>query len=183
MKNKNEIAVFAGGCFWCTEAVFSRLKGIISVMPGYTGGEMKNPSYYDVGAGTTGHAEAVKIEYDPAVISYEDLLNVFWSTHNPTEINRQGPDTGTQYRSMIFYVNEKQKKEAENSKKKLDEEKIFEVPIVTEIKPLADFYEAEEYHKHYYDKNSEDPYCTIVINPKLAKLRQKFSRFIKKDAL
>lgn len=178
---QKEIAVFGGGCFWCTEAVFERLKGVMKVMPGYAGGHKENPAYEQVCGGTTGHAEVIQIEYDPAVISYEALLSVFFSTHDPTTMNRQGNDVGTQYRSVIFYANEQQKQTAQEFIKKLGQEKIYENPIVTELKPLTNFYPAENYHQQYYDKNPEKPYCQIVINPKLAKLREQYTHLLKKE--
>lgn len=178
---KNEIAVFAGGCFWCTEAIFQRLKGVVSVESGYTGGDRENPSYTQVTTGTTGHAEAVKIIFDPEVISYETLLEVFWATHNPTTSNRQGSDTGTQYRSMILYASEDQKVTAEKSKKKLEKERIYDSPIVSEIAPLKSFYTAEEYHQNYYDKYSQESYCTYIISPKIQKILSKFSKLVKEE--
>jgi len=168
--------VFAGGCFWCTEAVFDELKGVASVMPGYTGGGVKNPTYEQVCAGKTGHAEAIKIEYDPEKISYDDLLTVFFATHDPTTLNRQGNDVGTQYRSAIFYADESQKKDAETFIKKLNESGP---KVVTELKPLDAFYDAEEYHRKYYRNNSRAPYCQIVINPKLEKLESKFNELLR----
>lgn len=177
---KIETAVFGGGCFWCTEAVFSRLKGVMKVTPGYAGGRTANPIYEDVSGGKTGHAEAVKIDYDPDVIGYDDLLKIFFATHDPTTVNRQGHDIGTQYRSIILYANEHQRKASERIIKKLTNEQVFSRPIVTEIKPLEEFYEAERYHRHYYDKNAFQPYCEMVIAPKLSKIRKEFSRFLKK---
>jgi len=176
---KIETAVFGGGCFWCTEAVFSRLKGVEKVTSGYAGGKKLNPTYEEVSGGTTGHAEVIKIEYDPAIIGFENLLEVFFATHNPTTLNCQGRDIGTQYRSIILYMNGQQKKIIEEFIKKLSEEKVFAKPIVTETKPLENFYEAEKYHEQYYDKNIAKPYCQLVISPKLAKLRKKFSRLLK----
>jgi peptide-methionine (S)-S-oxide reductase len=176
---KLEEAVFGGGCFWCTEAIFKSLKGVEKVTPGYAGGNMDNPSYDMVSSGTTGHAEVTKIEFDPRTISYSDLLDVFWQTHDPTTRNRQGNDIGTQYRSIILYKDEKQKNEAERSLKNIENEKVFKDPIVTEIAPLEKFYEAESYHKDYYDKNIDAPYCQFVISPKLQKLREKFKAKLK----
>lgn len=178
MENKNQIAVFGGGCFWCVEAVFGELKGVVSVLPGYAGGTTKNPTYEEVSTGKTGHAEAVKIEYNPDEISYDDLLTVFFATHDPTTLNRQGPDVGTQYRSIILYTTEDQKKAAEKFIKTLNESGP---KVVTEIKPLKDFYEAEDYHKRYYEKNKSAPYCQIVINPKLDKLKEKFHELLKSN--
>lgn len=178
-KGKTETVVFGGGCFWCTEAVFSRLKGVINVTPGYAGGSAVNPTYEAVASGATGHAEVIKIEYDPGIISFENLLEVFFAVHNPTTPNRQGNDVGTQYRSIILYQNDRQKKIAEEFIIKLSDEKVLAKPIVTEIKPLGVFYKAEDCHGHYYDENSANPYCQLVISPKLAKLRKKFSRLLK----
>lgn len=175
METKKEIAVFGGGCFWCTEAVFEELRGVISVMPGYTGGTGKNPTYEQVCSGTTGHAEATRIEFNPNEISFQDLLTIFFATHDPTILNRQGNDVGTQYRSAIFYTTEKQKKEAEGFIKDLDEGK----PIVTEIIALGDFYPAEEYHRQYYRNNPSKAYCQVIISPKLAKLQSKFAELLK----
>ena len=166
---KLEKATFAAGCFWCVEAVLQRLKGVKSVVPGYTGGAKPNPTYEEVCSGTTGHAEAAQITFDPKQISYEKLLDVFWKAHDPTQLNRQGPDTGEQYRSAVFYHDEKQKKLAEKSK--VNEQKNFDKQIVTEIKPLTKFYEAEDYHKNYYNRNRFAPYCKLVILPKLRKLK------------
>jgi len=158
------------GCFWCTEAVFQRLKGVKKVISGYSGGTNENPSYEDVSSGESGHAEVSQIEYDPNEISYEDLLYVFWRIHNPTTINQQGADVGTQYRSVIFYHDEEQKKLAENSKKKA--QKLYDNKIVTEILPFKKFYPAENYHQEYYIKNKFYPYCQVVIDPKIKKLQE-----------
>lgn len=177
MKEKNEIIVFGGGCFWCTEAVFERLRGVVSVMPGYAGGETNRPTYEDVSSGTTGHAEVIKIEYDPEQISFDDLLTVFFATHDPTQLNRQGNDVGTQYRSVIFYTTEEQKARAQEFIKNLDEGSGGK-PVVTEVVPLTQFYEAEDYHKKYFDNNSLQPYCQIVISPKLKKLQEKFYQLL-----
>jgi peptide-methionine (S)-S-oxide reductase len=166
-----ETADFGGGCFWCLEAVFERLPGVLSVFSGYAGGRTENPTYRDVCAGTTGHAEVTRIEFDPAKISYEKLLEVFWQAHDPTTLNRQGADEGTQYRSIILYRDEKQKAAAEKSK--LTAQLNFSNPIVTEIVPMAKFYKAEEYHQQYFDNNSHAPYCQVVIAPKLEKLEKK----------
>lgn len=171
-----KIAVFGGGCFWCTEAVYGELKGVISVMPGYAGGTTANPTYEQVSSGNTGHAEAIRIEYDPAQISYNDLLTVFFATHDPTTLNRQGGDIGTQYRSIILYTDETQKNEAEAFIEKLNSSGP---KAVTELKPLESFYEAEDYHRQYYLKNSSAPYCQLVINPKLEKLKEKFYALLK----
>jgi peptide-methionine (S)-S-oxide reductase len=168
--NKTEIADFGGGCFWCMEAVFERLPGVKSVTSGYAGGHTDNPTYKQVCTETTGHAEITQIEFDPEKISYEKLLGVFWQAHDPTTLNRQGADEGTQYRSIILYRDEKQKHAAEKSK--LQAQKDFKHPIVTEIVPLKKFYAAEDYHQGYYDDNSNAPYCQVVIAPKLHKLEK-----------
>ena len=172
---KTETATLAGGCFWCTEAIFKRLKGIISVKPGYAGGNIENPSYEQVCTGKTGHAEAIQIEFDSSIIPFEKILEVFWHTHDPTTLNQQGNDIGTQYRSAIFYHDEKQKEEAQISKEELVKERVYKNPIVTEIIPFTNFYEAENYHKDYYDRNKEYPYCNFVIDPKIQKLMREFS--------
>lgn len=181
MKQDKETAVFGGGCFWCTEAVFSELKGVISVMPGYAGGTTERPSYEAVSRGATGHAEVIKIEFHPKEITYDDLLAVFFYTHDPTTLNRQGADVGEQYRSIILYTNEEQKAKAENLIKELRESKSYEKPIVTEIRPLKEFYEAEEYHRDYYKKHSNAPYCQLIIAPKLEKLEKRFGELLKKS--
>jgi len=169
-----ELATFGNGCFWCTEAVFSRLKGVQSVKSGYSGGSVKNPTYGQVCSETTGHAEVVQIAFDPAVIAYEDLLAVFFQTHDPTTLNRQGADVGSRYRSAIFYHSDEQKQTAEQAKKALDEAKVFSDPIVTEITPASEFYVAENYHQEYFEHNGSQPYCQVVIRPKLAKLQAVF---------
>ena len=166
-----EKATLGGGCFWCIEAVFERLDGVQSVVAGYAGGSKLNPTYKEVCAGTTGHAEVAQITYDPSKISYKQLLDVFWEAHDPTTLNRQGADVGTQYRSVIFYQNEQQKQIAEKSK--AEARKDFKSAMVTEIKPLSIFYEAENYHQDYYNNNPNAPYCTFVIRPKLEKLKLK----------
>ena len=174
-----EVAVFGGGCFWCTEAVIEGLRGVISVMPGYAGGRTKNPTYEQVCMGTTGHAEVIRIEFDPARIAFRDLLTVFFSTHDPTTLNRQGNDVGTQYRSIILYTTEEQKREAEAFIRELDESR--ESPLkkaVTEVKPLETFYPAESYHHKYYRKNTGQPYCQLVISPKMGKLKAHFDKLL-----
>lgn len=173
---RRETATFAAGCFWCVEAVFQSVDGIISVISGYTGGTVENPTYEQVCSGSTGHAEACQITYDPARISYRELLEIFWQTHDPTTLNRQGQDTGTQYRSAVFYHTEEQKRLAEAYKKELTAAKIWDKPIVTEIAPLKKFYTAEAYHQDYYQKNSSQPYCRFVITPKLEKFRKVFEK-------
>ncbi len=170
--------VFANGCFWCTEAVFTSLKGVSSVVSGYTGGTTDSPSYERVSGGNTGHAEAIKIEFDPQVITYEDLLAVFFNTHDPTTLNRQGNDVGTQYRSAIFYADEEQKVKAEGLIKELNDTKAYDKPVVTEVKPLVKFYPAENYHQGYYRNHSDQPYCQLVIAPKLEKLQKQFAALI-----
>jgi peptide-methionine (S)-S-oxide reductase len=172
-----EKAIFANGCFWCTEAVFQEVKGVTKVQSGYTGGTVPNPTYEQVAGGNTGHAESLKIEFDPSIITYEDLLFIFWRTHNPTTLNQQGADVGTQYRSAIFYTNEEQKKLAEKSKSEAQE--LFDDPIVTEIVPASEFYPAEKYHENYYNDNRNAPYCRIVIDPKMQKLRKELGKFLK----
>jgi peptide-methionine (S)-S-oxide reductase len=176
----NAVAVFANGCFWCTEAVFSSLKGVISVVSGYAGGALKDPTYEQVSAGGTGHAEAIKIQYDPSIISYDDLLAVFFNTHDPTTLNRQGNDVGTQYRSAIFYADDEQRRAAQTLLKELDDVSAYDRPIVTELKPLGEFYPAEEYHRDYYRTHADQPYCELVIAPKLEKLRKQFEKLLKK---
>ncbi len=172
-------AVFANGCFWCTEAVFSMLKGIQSVVPGYAGGTLADPTYEKVSNGNTGHAESIKIEYDPSAISYDDLLAVFFNTHDPTTLNRQGNDVGTQYRSAIFYADDEQKIAAEALVKELNDSRAYDKPVVTEVKPLEKFYEAEDYHHEYYAHNKDQAYCQLVIAPKLEKLQKKFAELLK----
>ncbi len=169
-----EVATLAGGCFWCTEAVFSQLKGVEKVEPGYSGGKLENPTYEQVSTGRTGHAETIQITFDPDVISFKEILEIFFSTHNPTTLNRQGPDVGTQYRSAIFYHIDQQKATAEQVIKELTEERIFDDPIVTQLEPFKVFYEAEDYHKDYFKRHPEQAYCSLVIVPKLAKLREHY---------
>jgi peptide-methionine (S)-S-oxide reductase len=175
----SEVATLANGCFWCSEAVFSRLKGVKSVTPGYSGGSVENPSYDEVCTGATGHAEAAQIEFDPSIISFEKLIDVFWHTHDPTTPNRQGADVGTQYRSAIFYHNERQKEIAEKSKIELEKKGVYSNPIVTEIKPFKMFYPAEDYHMKYYERNQNAPYCTFVIEPKIHKLLRQYGKDVK----
>ncbi|RJR27030.1 peptide-methionine (S)-S-oxide reductase [candidate division WWE3 bacterium] len=181
MNNTYEKAVFGGGCFWCTEAIFRRLKGVKSVTPGYAGGTMENPSYEQVSQGNTGHAEVIEIEYDPNIISYSNLLEVFFKTHDPTSKNRQGNDVGTQYRSVVLYANENQRNLAEKAIREIEESGIFDKPVLTEILPLDSFFRAEEYHLEYYDKNPDKPYCSLVIGPKIAKLEKLFRDKINYD--
>lgn len=174
-----ETATFGSGCFWCTEAIFLNVEGVEKVVSGYTGGKVKNPTYKEVCSGLTGHAEVVQLTFDPAVVSYEQLLEVFWQTHDPTTLNQQGADVGTQYRSVIYYHSEAQKKSAEYYKKRLDEEGAFARPIVTEISKATVFYPAEDYHQNYYNLNGNAPYCTFVIRPKLEKFKKAFEGMLK----
>ncbi len=174
-----EVATLAAGCFWCTEAAFSIIKGVERIEPGYTGGDVLNPSYEQVSTGTTGHAEAAQITFDPKVISYKEILEIYFSIHDPTSLNRQGADVGTQYRSAIFYHTPEQKATAEALIDELTKEAIWDKPIVTSLEPLKVFYKAETYHKDYYKKHPKEPYCQVVIAPKIAKLQQKFFDKIK----
>jgi peptide-methionine (S)-S-oxide reductase len=176
---KLEIATLANGCFWCTEAVFQQLKGVEKVTSGYSGGHVKNPTYEEVCGKQTGHAECLKIEYDPSVISFDELLEVFWETHDPTTLNRQGNDVGPQYRSVVFYQNEEQKEKAEKYKEALNKSGAFDKPIVTAIEPFTNFYPAEAVHKDYYKNNPNQPYCYYVIRPKLEKLKKVFADKLK----
>ncbi|MCT4603377.1 MAG: peptide-methionine (S)-S-oxide reductase MsrA [Marinifilum sp.] len=176
---KTEIASFGAGCFWCVEAIFQELKGVEKVQSGYMGGETKNPTYKEVCSGTTGHAEICQITYDATVIGFEELLEVFWQTHNPTTLNRQGADVGTQYRSVIFYHSEEQKKLAESYKAKLNQSGAWGDPIVTEITPASKFYIAENYHQDYFSNNSNQPYCNFVIKPKMEKFKKVFRNKLK----
>ena len=184
-KNQNplpsvETATFANGCFWCTEAIFEELEGVISATSGYTGGTVENPTYKQVCTGETGHAECLQIVYDPLKITFDELLEVFWETHDPTTLNRQGADAGTQYRSGIFYHNQEQKEKAEKYKAELDKSGAFDKPIVTEITPFNKFYPAEDYHQQYFENNENaNPYCKIVIRPKLDKFRKVFKDKLK----
>lgn len=178
--SNRDTATFAGGCFWCIETTMARLKGVDTVISGYTGGKTKDPTYREVCTGFTGHAEAVQIIYNPQIVDYNTLLTVFFTMHDPTTLNRQGHDIGTQYRSAIFYNSQQQKDSAEAFIKKLTDEKIFENPIVTEVQPLGVYYNAEDYHQDYYNQNRlENSYCTAVIDPKVSKLRQTFSHLLK----
>ena len=179
MNNDLAIATFGNGCFWCTEAIFQQLEGVETVLPGYTGGEVKNPTYKAVCAGTTGHAEAIQITFDPKVITYRELLDVFFYTHDPTTLNRQGNDVGTQYRSAIFYHDEQQKMDAEKMISQLTSEKVYDDAIVTEITSLDVFYVAEDYHIDYYNNNKNQGYCRAVINPKLDKFVKKYGSKLK----
>ena len=174
MNDQLAVATFGNGCFWCTEAIFQQLKGVKTVLPGYTGGEVKNPSYKAVCAGTTGHAEAIQITYDPSVISFRELLDVFFYTHDPTTLNRQGGDVGTQYRSAIFFHDKEQQSDAVKIIEQLTAEGVYSDPIVTEITAFEVYYEAEAYHQNYYNNNKNQGYCRAVINPKLDKFMKKY---------
>lgn len=175
MINKDEIAVFGGGCFWCTEAVFSELSGVNSVVSGYAGGHAENPTYYQVCGGKTGHAEVVEVQFDPDQITYKELLEVFFATHDPTTLNRQGADKGTHYRSIILYTNETQRDQAEEFIRGLNGSGVLSGPVVTELAKLENFYEAEADHKQFYVNNPDSMYCQIVIGPKVRKVRDKFA--------
>ena len=174
-----ETATLAGGCFWCTEAVFNRLKGVISVASGYADAKVSNPSYQQVCSGKTGAAEAIQVTYDPALISYSTILEVFWHMHDPTTLNRQGNDVGTQYRSAIYYHNEDQQQAALASKADLEQSHLYKKPVVTEITAFSNFYPAEDYHKDYYDRNRAQPYCMFVIDPKIQKLMKTYKDEVK----
>ena len=174
-----EKATFGSGCFWCTEAIFERVEGVASAVSGYSGGNIPNPTYKEVTSGVTGHAEVVQVEYDPNVVSYPELLEIFWKTHDPTTLNRQGNDVGTQYRSVVFYHDEQQKKEAEYYMQKLEEAGVFRNPIVTEITALDAFYAAEDYHQEYFELNGNQPYCQFVIAPKVDKFEKVFKDKLK----
>ena len=176
---RRDVAVFGGGCFWCTEAVFAMLRGVLSVAPGYAGGHVPNPTYEQVSGGTTGHAEVIRFEYDPTVISYDDLLAVFFATHDPTTMNRQGNDVGPQYRSVIFFATEEQRHAAEKFIAKLNSSNERGAPIVTTVEPLKAFFPAEDYHQKYYENHQDAPYCQLVINPKLEKVQEKFANLLK----
>jgi peptide-methionine (S)-S-oxide reductase len=176
-KNDSETATLGGGCFWCLEASFQLIEGVEKVISGYCGGDTENPTYDEVSSGNTGHVEVVQVRFNPKVISYKDVLDIFWAIHNPTTLNQQGNDKGTQYRSAIFYESYGQKKIAEDSKDEVA--KLWSQPIVTEIKPLEHFYQAEAYHQNYFNNHPEQAYCQLIINPKLEKLRDKFAARIK----
>ncbi len=179
-KNQTDIATLAGGCFWCLQPIFEELKGVENVVVGYSGGTVANPTYEQVCTGKTGHAESVQITFNPEVISYADLLRVFFTVHDPTTLNRQGADVGTQYRSAIFYHNQQQKETAEKVIKELEDKGVWDNPIVTEVTKYKTFYKAEKYHQEYYEKNPNQAYCRIVIDPKVNKFRKKFSDRLKK---
>jgi peptide-methionine (S)-S-oxide reductase len=178
----NEMATFGTGCFWCTEAIYKELKGVSSVMPGYAGGYTANPTYKEVCSGETGHAECTQVTYDPAVISYEELLEVFFKVHDPTQLNRQGNDIGTQYRSVIFYHNDEQKRAAEKIKTELDRSGAYDKPIVTQVVAMEKFYPAENYHHDYYAHNQDkNPYCSVVVRPKIEKFKKVFREKLKSE--
>jgi peptide-methionine (S)-S-oxide reductase len=179
MSSTLQTATFGSGCFWCTEAVFLDVKGVKEVTSGYMGGKTKNPTYREVCTGLTGHAEVIQLKFEPAEVSYESLLEIFWNTHDPTTLNKQGADEGTQYRSVIFYHNEEQKKIAEQYKKQLTASNVFKKPIVTEITVASEYYKAENYHQNYYALNSEQGYCQYVIRPKVEKFRKQFASKLK----
>lgn len=176
--SNTETAVFGAGCFWCVEAIYQRVNGVTDIESGYAGGHVQDPTYRQVTTGKTGHAEVIKLEYDPSVISYEELLEVFWHTHNPTTLNRQGADVGPQYRSAIFYLTEQQKEIAEKSLEKTDDTDLWDDPIVTEITPLSNYSTAEDYHQNYFNNNPNAGYCSIVIAPKLAKFKKDFPHLL-----
>lgn len=177
--NTVDMATLGGGCFWCTEAVFLQVKGVEKVVSGYMGGKVKNPTYKEVCSGLTGHAEVIQITFDPTVVSYEEVLEIFWNTHDPTTLNRQGADEGTQYRSVVFYHSPQQKATAEAYKKQLGDARTFPNPIVTEISPAAEFYEAEDYHQNYYALNPGQGYCQYVIRPKVEKFKKQYAGKLK----
>lgn len=178
-KTNLTLATFGNGCFWCTEAIFQQLKGVSKVVSGYAGGKVKNPTYKEVCSGLTGHAEVIQLTYDSSVITFTELLEVFWQTHDPTTLNRQGADVGTQYRSVVFYHTDEQRQIAEVYRKKLDESGAFDAPIVTEISPLTEYYPAEDYHQNYYNLNGNAPYCSYVIQPKIDKFKKVFKTKLK----
>jgi peptide-methionine (S)-S-oxide reductase len=178
---KKEIAVFGGGCFWCTEAVFKMLKGVSMVLPGYSGGKIANPTYEQVSNGNTGHAEVVYIEYDPSLVDYGTLLTIFFASHDPSTLNRQGNDVGTQYRSVIFYTTLRQKELAEEKIAEINKSNNDGDPVVTEIVPLDKFYRAENYHEDYYARNKNAPYCQVIINPKLEKIQKEYAELLDKQ--
>lgn len=178
--NQVEVATLGAGCFWCTEAVFLAVNGVTKVESGYSGGKVKNPTYREVCTGLTGHAEVIQVTFNPQVVSYEEVLEIFWNTHDPTTLNRQGADEGTQYRSAVFYHNERQQKIAEAYKQQLQASGVFKNPIVTEISPLVNYYPAEDYHQNYYALNANQGYCQYVIRPKVEKFKKQFAGKLKK---
>jgi peptide-methionine (S)-S-oxide reductase len=178
--NGLQLATFGSGCFWCTEAIFQQVDGVLKVESGYTGGKVKNPTYKEVCSGLTGHAEVIQLTYDPKKVSFEELLEFFWKSHDPTTLNKQGADEGTQYRSAIFFHNDEQKKLADQYKDKLNASGAFDKPIVTEIAPFTEFYKAEDYHQNYFNLNGNAPYCSYVIQPKVEKFKKVFKDKLKK---
>jgi peptide-methionine (S)-S-oxide reductase len=176
-----EVATLGGGCFWCLEAVFERVEGVLAVHSGYAGGGRSNPTYEQVCSGATGHAEVVQVRFDPSVIGYREILEIFFAMHDPTTLDRQGADVGTQYRSIVFHENEEQREAARSVIRQLEEEGIFDAPIVTEVEPLEAFWPAEEYHHEYFRRNPTQPYCQLVVAPKVAKLRQRFAHRLRAD--
>jgi len=187
MNNENlnpanlDTATFGAGCFWCVEAQFQMLDGVVKTESGYAGGQVKNPSYKEVCNGTTGHAEVIQVTYDKTKLTYDEMLQAFWLSHDPTQLNRQGNDVGTQYRSVIFYHNDEQKKIAEDYRMKLNQEKVYDGPVVTEISPYTVFYKAEDYHQNYFNENGDQPYCAFVIQPKVEKFRKVFGKKLKTE--
>lgn len=179
MEDKYEVAILGSGCFWCTEAIFADLKGVMKAESGYAGGHKENPTYKEVCTGNTGHAEVVKVTFDPAVITFKELLEVFWFSHDPTTLNRQGADVGTQYRSAIFYMKEEQKNIAQEYKNRLNDDKVYDSPVVTEITPYTNYFKAENYHQDYFALNGSQPYCNVVIKPKVEKFRKVFHEKLK----
>jgi peptide-methionine (S)-S-oxide reductase len=179
-QNNTEVATLAGGCFWCIEAAFDEIRGVINVESGYSGGTTTSPTYEQVCSGTTGHAEAVQVTFDPNVVSFQDIMHIFFTVHDPTTPNRQGADVGSQYRSVVFYHDEKQKETAEHVIKELEDQKVWDNPIVTQVVPFKKFYKAENYHKQYFSRNPNSGYCKVVIAPKIAKLRKKYREKLKK---
>lgn len=179
--NSLDTATFGAGCFWCVEAVFQRMTGVVGVASGYSGGAIKNPSYKEVCTGRTGHAEVVQVYYNPQEVTFKELLEVFWVAHDPTQLNRQGNDVGTQYRSVIFYHNDEQKQLAEHYKNKLNEEQAFKSAVVTEISPFTEFYKAEDYHQNYFNENGSQPYCSFVVAPKVEKFKKVFADKVKPE--
>ena len=177
--NQLELATFGAGCFWCTEAVFQNVKGVSKVVSGYAGGKVKNPTYREICTGLTGHAEVAQITFDPSKVSFVELLEIFWNTHDPTTLNKQGADEGTQYRSVIFYHSDNQRQAATDYKKQLEASKVFKNPIVTEISPLPDYYPAENYHQNYFELNPNQSYCQYVVRPKVEKFKKQFQSKLK----
>lgn len=178
-KESIAVATFGAGCFWCVEAIFQDIKGVTDVVSGYSGGHVKNPAYADVCTGNTGHAEVCQIYFNPEIVSFGELLNVFWRTHDPTTPNRQGADVGTQYRSVIFYHNEDQRRIAEESRREAEHSRLYKNPIITEITPFEQFYPAEEYHQDYFNQNPNQPYCQFAIDPKVKKFRKQFKEIVR----